>query len=68
MLSVCACGDLFSLLNEEKVKCFVEDAATSGNTSVGQVECKRYGYMLSKSAWWLSPLLWWKVGHACSEG
>ena len=43
VLSVC--GDLFSLLDEEKVKCFVEDAAnvsTSGR-SVGQVECKRYG-------------------------
>ena len=26
------------------------------------------GSMLSKSAWWLSPLLWWQVGHACTEG
>ena len=26
------------------------------------------GRMLSKSAWWLSPLLWWQVGHACTEG
>ena len=30
------------------------------------------GRMLSKSrakiAWWLFPLLWWQVGHACTEG
>ena len=29
------------------------------------------GRMLSKSraksAWWLFPLLWWQVGHACTE-
>ena len=43
MLSVC--GDLFSLLDEEKVKCFVEDVAdvSASGRSVGQVQCKRYG-------------------------
>ena len=44
------------------------DVSFASGRSVGQVECKCTGRMLSRCAWWLSPLLWWQVGHACTEG